>query len=85
MRVAHLSDLHLGHGSGAGGSCARDDVSKAFEAAMVRIGELAPELVVVSGDVFDHPRVTASPIATFAKAATWWIARRERRWPLRRG
>ena len=35
---------------------------------MVRIGELAPELVVVSGDVFDHPRVTASPIATFAKA-----------------
>ncbi len=35
---------------------------------MARVGELAPELVVVSGDVFDHPRVTASPIATFTKA-----------------
>lgn len=35
---------------------------------MARIGELAPELVVVSGDVFDHPRVSASPIATFARA-----------------
>lgn len=64
MKVAHLSDLHLGYGSG---QRARD-VLRAFEAAMARAAALEPDLVVVSGDVFDHPEVGAQPIAVFAKA-----------------
>ncbi len=64
MKVAHLSDLHLGYGSG---QRARD-VLRAFEAAMARSAALEPDLVVVSGDVFDHPEVGAQPIAVFAKA-----------------
>ena len=66
MKVAHLSDLHLGY-AGAGPGRA-GDVLRAFESALARIAELGPDLVVVAGDVFDHPEVTASPIATFSRA-----------------
>ena len=64
MKIVHLSDLHLGYGSG---QRARD-VLHAFESAVAKAAELAPELVVVSGDVFDHPRVDASAVAVLAKA-----------------
>lgn len=66
MKVAHLSDLHLGY-AGAGPGRA-GDVLRAFESALARIAELGPDLVVIAGDVFDHPEVTASPIATFSRA-----------------
>ncbi len=66
MKVAHLSDLHLGY-AGAGPGRA-GDVLRVFEKALARIAELGPHLVVVAGDVFDHPEVTASPIATFSRA-----------------
>ena len=66
MKVAHLSDLHLGY-AGAGPGRA-GDVLRVFESAMGRISELGPDLVVIAGDVFDHPEVTASPIATFSRA-----------------
>ena len=66
MRVAHLSDLHLGY-AGAGPGRA-GDVLRAFESALGRIGELAPDLLVIAGDVFDHPEVTAPPIATFSRS-----------------
>lgn len=68
MKVAHLSDLHLGHaGSGLGSGRARD-VARVFGEAVEQIGELAPALVVVSGDVFDHAQVGAPAIAVFARA-----------------
>ena len=68
MKVAHLSDLHLGYGGEGPGRGRATDVLRVFEIALARISELGPELVVISGDVFDHPNVTASPIATFARA-----------------
>ena len=66
MKVAHLSDLHLGY-AGAGPGRA-GDVLRIFESALARITELGPDLVVIAGDVFDHPEVTASPIATFSRS-----------------
>ncbi len=66
MKLAHISDLHLGYG-GAGAGRARD-VLRIFETALARIAEIGVELVVVSGDVFDHPDVTATPIAAFGRA-----------------
>ena len=64
MKIAHLSDLHLGYGTGR----RAQDVLRAFETAMAQVSELELDLVVVSGDVFDHPGVAAAPIAVFAKA-----------------
>ena len=68
MTVAHLSDLHLGYGKGAGGRGRAEDVVRVFEAAMARIAGLGAQLVVIAGDVFDHPNVTAPPIAAFSRA-----------------
>ena len=68
MTMAHLSDLHLGYGGGVEGHGRADDVLRVFEAAMDRIAQLGAELVVVAGDVFDHPDVTAPPIAAFSKS-----------------
>ncbi len=68
MKVAHLSDLHLGYEGGAGGRGRAEDVVRAFEAAIARIAQLEAELVVIAGDVFDHPNVTAPPIAAFSRA-----------------
>ncbi|MDE2655587.1 MAG: metallophosphoesterase [Gemmatimonadota bacterium] len=68
MTVAHLSDLHLGYDGGTGGRGRAEDVLRAFEAAINRIAGLGPELVVIAGDVFDHPNVTAPPIAAFSRA-----------------
>ena len=66
MKVAHLSDLHLGYdGQGAERGA---DVLRIFESTLQGVAELRPELVVIAGDVFDHPDVTASPIATFTSA-----------------
>ena len=68
MTVAHLSDLHLGYDGGAGGRGRAEDFVRAFDAAIARIAGLGAELVVIAGDVFDHPNVTAPPIAAFSKA-----------------
>lgn len=66
MKLAHISDLHLGYGTPGGRRAG--DVLRIFETALARIAELGVELLVVSGDVFDHPDVTATPIATFGRA-----------------
>lgn len=65
MKLAHLSDLHLGY-AGAGPGRA-GDVLEVFEGALGRVAELGPELVVVAGDIFDHPEVTAAPLAAFSR------------------
>lgn len=68
MRVAHLSDLHLGYGGTGRGHGRANDVAHVFQAALGRIAELGAELVVIAGDVFDHPDVPAPPIAVFSQA-----------------
>jgi len=64
VKLAHLSDLHLGYGSGRRGQ----DVLRIFENTLSRVADLAPDLVIISGDIFDHPSVTAYPIAVFSQA-----------------
>ena len=67
MTLAHMSDLHLGYDGGAGGRGRAEDVVRVFEAAVARIVGLGPELVVIAGDVFDHPDVPAPAIAAFSR------------------
>ena len=69
MRVAHLSDVHLGFGAHDSGRGRAADVTRAFETAMSRISDLEPDLVTIAGDLFDRPSVTAPPIAAFSRVA----------------
>jgi DNA repair exonuclease SbcCD nuclease subunit len=59
MIVAHLSDLHLGHRafsrSERGQNVRERDLAAAFQRAVDALIEEAPDLVLVSGDVFDRP------------------------------
>ncbi|MGQ0562597.1 MAG: metallophosphoesterase family protein [Gemmatimonadota bacterium] len=68
MLIAHLADLHLGyrayHRLAPGGINLRErDVARAFRAALDRIIELQPQLVLVAGDVFHSVRPSNSAIA----------------------
>lgn len=62
MRIAHISDTHLGFGayakldSVAGINQREVDVYNAFEQAVTRIIELKPDLLIHSGDLFDSVR-----------------------------
>lgn len=69
MKVAHLSGLRLGWGEGVGrrGRGQDDDSVRALRVAFDQIAELGPHLVVVAGDVFDHPGVSASAVAAFCE------------------
>ena len=71
MIVAHLSDLHLGYRSydrvEKGRNVRERDVEAAFEGALERIARLAPELVVVSGDIFDRPDPPSSAVVALAR------------------
>jgi len=68
MLIAHLADLHLGyrayHRVLPGGINARErDVAMAFRAALDKIIEIRPELIVVAGDVFHTVRPSNAAIA----------------------
>ena len=69
--LAHLSDLHLGfraYGRIDHGVDIRErDVSVAFERALQDIIRLNPDIVVVSGDVFDRPDPPASAVVVLAR------------------
>ncbi len=61
MRLVHLADLHLGfrqfHRVTAAGINQREaDVASAFRRAVDRVIDLAPDLIVVAGDVFHSVR-----------------------------
>lgn len=59
MIVAHLSDLHLGHRAFSrierGQNVRERDLAGAFQRAVEAIVAEAPDLILVSGDVFDRP------------------------------
>jgi DNA repair protein SbcD/Mre11 len=68
MRIAHLADLHLGfrayHRVTARGINAREaDVAEAFREGIERTIALAPDLVLIAGDVFHTVRPSNSSIA----------------------
>ena len=71
MILAHLSDLHLGfraYGRIDRGVDIRErDVSVAFDRALQDIIRLNPDIVVVSGDVFDRPDPPASAVVVLAR------------------
>jgi exonuclease SbcD len=61
MRLVHLSDLHLGyrqfHRQTAAGINQREaDVASVFRAAIDKIIEIKPEIVLIAGDVFHNVR-----------------------------
>ncbi|HEX2779737.1 MAG TPA: DNA repair exonuclease [Gemmatimonadaceae bacterium] len=63
MRLVHLSDLHLGFRqyqrlTPAGINQREADVARAFRNAIDKTIELAPDLVVIAGDVFHNVRPT---------------------------
>lgn len=68
MIVAHLSDLHLGHRAferELGGRNVRErDVAEAFHRTVETLVRIAPDLILVAGDVFD--RRDPSPAALVA-------------------
>ena len=79
MNVAHLSDLHLGFR--AYGRIERDanmrerDVAAAFERAIQEVVRLGPDVIVVSGDVFDRPDPPASAVVALARGLETLAAR----------
>ena len=61
MRLIHLSDLHLGYRqfqrqTAAGINQREADVASVFRAAIDRIIEIKPDLVLIAGDVFHNVR-----------------------------
>lgn len=61
MRLVHLADLHLGFRQfqrlARNGINVREaDVARAFRDAMEQVIAIAPDLVVIAGDVFDTPK-----------------------------
>ena len=67
MRLVHLSDLHLGfrqfqRQTPAGINQREADVASAFGRAVDRLIELAPEVIVIGGDVFHTVRPTNTAI-----------------------
>jgi DNA repair exonuclease SbcCD nuclease subunit len=73
MRIAHISDTHLGfselrHVDPETGINVREaDAYRAFERALNRILELKPDLLVHSGDLFDRPHPPNRAIVTALK------------------
>ncbi len=71
MIIAHLSDLHLGfraYGHMERGVDVRErDVAVAWERALQELVRLAPNVVVVAGDVFDRPDPPAGALVTLAR------------------
>ena len=72
MRVAHLSDIHLGfraYGRVERGADVRErDVARAFERAVREIIRLRPTVIVLAGDVFDRPNPPASAVVALARS-----------------
>lgn len=68
MRIAILADVHLGKRQFSGTTDGRNtreiDTENAWYHAVRVIAELSPDLVLICGDIFDHPRVS-----DFAKKA----------------
>ncbi len=68
MKIAHLADLHLGyrayHRVNSRGVNQREaDVAEAFRRAVAKVVTLAPDLVLVAGDVFHTVRPSNTAIA----------------------
>lgn len=72
MIVAHLSDLHLGHRAfdrwEQGVNLRERDLALAVQRAFEAVVEQRPDLVVITGDVFDRPDPPAAALVTLTRA-----------------
>jgi DNA repair protein SbcD/Mre11 len=68
MRLVHLSDLHLGFRAfrrvERGWNLRERDVAGAFRHAIQEVGELGPDLVLITGDLFDRPSPPSTALLT---------------------
>lgn len=71
MILAHLSDLHLGHRAfdrwDEGVNLRERDISSAFQRAVEGVIAAVPQLVVITGDVFDRPDPPPGALVTLAR------------------
>lgn len=71
MKLVHFADLHLGHrafqGGRTGKNAREEDVARAFERAVGESVALAPDLVLIAGDVFDRSDPSHSAMVTLAR------------------
>ncbi len=71
MILAHLSDLHLGHRGfdrwDRGVNLRERDVARAFGFALDALVQLAPDVIVVTGDVFDRPDPSPQALVTLTR------------------
>jgi DNA repair protein SbcD/Mre11 len=69
--VAHLSDLHLGHRAfdrtEDGQNLRELDLAAAFHRAVAELLVLRPDIVVISGDVFDRPDPPPGALVTLTR------------------
>lgn len=83
MRLVHAADLHLGyrayHRANAHGVNVREaDVARAFRELLDRTADIAPELLVVAGDVFHTVRPSNAAIADAFRQLSRFRARSEK-------
>ncbi len=69
MRLVHLTDLHLGFRGFPGveresSNVRESDLARAFRLAIREIVRLGPELILITGDVFDYPDPPSSAVLT---------------------
>lgn len=71
MILAHLSDLHLGHRAfdrwDQGVNVRERDLSSAFQRALDAVIGTSPDIVVITGDVFDRPDPPPGALVTVAR------------------
>ena len=71
MIIAHLADLHLGFSAyeshDRGQNVREADVADVFMRAVEEVSRLAPDVVLVAGDVFDRPDPPSAALVTFAR------------------
>lgn len=71
MILAHLGDLHLGYRAYRrlehGRNARERDVARAFQRAVQEVIRLEPAVMLLVGDVFDHPAPPPSALVTLAR------------------
>jgi DNA repair exonuclease SbcCD nuclease subunit len=71
VKLAHLSDLHLGFSAyprhERGRNVREADVATAFLRAVEELERVRPDVVLVAGDVFDRPDPPSVALVTFAR------------------
>ena len=81
MKLAAISDVHLGKrqftARHAGRNCREVDIERAWHRCIDGIVRSKPDLVLVGGDVFEHPRVNNHATAAYLAGMAQLLAETE--------